>query len=79
MASTVTNPTVPGIVSLLGKIGDPDPDFRFMSLQDLLDVLTNCRPEFLASNHTLALRCLDEIIKTLDDTNGEVQGVAMKW
>ena len=61
------------------KLGDADPDFRFMSLNDLLQLLTVAKPDFLQHDYNIAARTVDSIIKTLDDQNGEVQNLAIKW
>lgn len=61
------------------KLGDSDPDFRFMSLNDLLQLLNNAKPDFLHHDYNIAARTVDSIIKTLDDQNGEVQNLAIKW
>ena len=79
MAVTPSNPTVASVVPLLNKLRDPDPDFRFMSLNDLLGVLNSCRPEFLVNNPSFAVQCADAIISVVDDSNGEVQNLAIRW
>lgn len=61
------------------KLGDADPDFRFMSLNDLLQLLTSAKPDFLHHDYNIAARTVDSIIKTLDDQNGEIQNLAIKW
>ncbi len=80
MASTIpANPTAQTVAALLPKLHDADPDYRFMSLNDLFQVLTIGRPEFLHNDYNTAARAVDGIIKTLDDQNGEVQNLAIKW
>jgi cullin-associated NEDD8-dissociated protein 1 len=80
MASTIpANPTAQTVAALLPKLHDADPDYRFMSLNDLFQVLTIGRPDFLYSDYNTAARAVDGIIKTLDDQNGEVQNLAIKW
>lgn len=61
------------------KLGDADPDFRFMALNDLLQLLTVSKQDFLYHDYNTAARTVDSIIKTLDDQNGEVQNLAIKW
>ncbi|KAK4203773.1 putative cullin-associated NEDD8-dissociated protein [Triangularia verruculosa] len=79
MATTIpTNPTPQTLNILLQKIGDPDPDFRFMALNDILTVFNIARPDFLSHDYNTSARTVDAIVKTLDDTNGEVQGQAIK-
>jgi cullin-associated NEDD8-dissociated protein 1 len=80
MASSIpSNPTPQTVASLLPKLHDADPDYRFMSLNDLYQVLTIGRPDFLHHDYNTAARAVDGIIKTLDDQNGEVQNLAIKW
>ena len=73
------NPTPQGVLTLVQKLGDADPDFRFMSLNDLLQLLSVAKPDFLHHDYNIAARTVDSIIKTLDDQNGEVQNLAIKW
>ena|SRR5436190_9983462 len=73
------NPTSQTVASLLPKLHEADPDFRFMSLNDLFQVLTIGHPGFLLNDYNTAARAVDGILKTLDDQNGEVQNLAIKW
>ncbi|CAK7205315.1 hypothetical protein SEUCBS139899_008085 [Sporothrix eucalyptigena] len=73
--ATATSAT---ISALLQKLGDSDPDFRFMSLNDLLLVLTNGRPEILQNDYNTASKTVDHLVRALDDQNGEVQNLAIK-
>lgn len=74
-----TNPTSQTVAQLLPKLHDADPDYRFMSLNDLFQVLTVGKPDFLHNDYNTAARAVDGILKTLDDQNGEVQNLAIKW
>jgi len=47
MVSAVNNPTPQTISALLSKLSDPDPDFRFMSLNDLSQILVSSKSDFL--------------------------------
>ncbi|KAL7945406.1 armadillo-type protein [Trichoderma barbatum] len=78
--STTSNPqaTPQAVIGHVQKLGDADPDFRFMSLNDLLQLLTTARDDFLQHDYNIAARTVDGIIKTLDDQNGEVQNLAIK-
>ncbi|KFY76135.1 hypothetical protein V499_04065 [Pseudogymnoascus sp. VKM F-103] len=79
MSSTIpTNPNAQTVAALLPKLQDPDPDYRYMSLNDLFQVLTIGRPDFLYNDYNTAARAVDGIIDTLDDQNGEVQNLAIK-
>lgn len=78
-SSVPANPTPQTVIQLVQKLGDADPDFRFMSLNDLLQVLANGKPDFLHHDYNVAARTVDSIIKALDDQNGEVQNLAIKW
>jgi cullin-associated NEDD8-dissociated protein 1 len=80
MSSTIpSNPTSQTVAALLPKLHDADPDYRFMSLNDLFQVLTIGRFDFLHNDYNTAARAVDGVIKTLDDQNGEVQNLAIKW
>lgn len=50
-----------------------------MSLNDLYAVLNVGRPDFLYNDYNTAARTVDGVLKTLDDQNGEVQNLAIKW
>lgn len=73
------NPTSQTVAALLPKLHDADPDYRFMSLNDLFQVLTIGKQDFLHNDYNTAAKTVDGIIKTLDDQNGEVQNLAIKW
>lgn len=79
MASNQALATPQAVMGHVQKLGDSDPDFRFMSLNDLLQLLNNAKPDFLHHDYNIAARTVDSIIKTLDDQNGEVQNLAIKW
>lgn len=77
-SSVPANPTAQTVAALLPKLHDGDPDYRFMSLNDLYTVLTKGRPDLLLNDYNTAAKAVDGIIKTLDDQNGEVQNLAIK-
>jgi cullin-associated NEDD8-dissociated protein 1 len=80
MSSTIpANPNAQTVAALLPKLQDADPDYRYMSLNDLFQVLTIGRPDFLYNDYNTAARAVDGILQTLDDQNGEVQNLAIKW
>lgn len=66
------------IQNLLEKLSNPDSDFRFMSLNDLHSHLISNNNNPL-SDTGLSARVIDGVIKALDDANGEVQNLAVKW
>ncbi|KAF4120673.1 cullin-associated NEDD8-dissociated protein 1 [Geosmithia morbida] len=70
--------TPQAVMSLVSRLNDADPDFRFMSLNDLVQLLNNSKPDFLHHDYNVAARTVDNIIKALDDQNGEVQNLAVK-
>ncbi|KAK4239114.1 armadillo-type protein [Achaetomium macrosporum] len=79
MATTIpSNPTPQTVQQLLSKINDPDPDFRFMALDDLLKVFTIANPNFMNHDYGAAARTVDHVVGALDDQNGEVQNQAIK-
>jgi cullin-associated NEDD8-dissociated protein 1 len=77
--SIPSNPSSQTVAALLPKLHDADPDYRFMSLNDLFQVLTIGRADLLQNDYNTAARTVDGVIKTLDDQNGEVQNLAIKW
>jgi cullin-associated NEDD8-dissociated protein 1 len=79
MAHTIGTLNGATISNLLKKLSNPDADFRFMSLNDLYELLSSSQPGFSASEYMVAAKTVDGILKTLDDTNGEVQNLAIKW
>lgn len=72
------HPTSQTINALLAKLGDADPDFRFMSLNDILTVLDIAKPDILHNDYNVAARTVDHLVRALDDQNGEVQNLAIK-
>ncbi|KAB5575574.1 armadillo-type protein [Coniochaeta sp. 2T2.1] len=78
MAANAMNASNQTIYLLLPKISDPDPDFRFMALNDLYAVLTTVKTDILAHDYSTAARTVDQVAKSLDDSNGEVQNQAIK-
>ncbi|CAI4214804.1 unnamed protein product [Parascedosporium putredinis] len=72
------NPSPNMVLQLLQRMTDADPDFRFMSLNDLLQVLTIAKPDLLHHEYNIGARTVDALTKALDDQNGEVQNLAVK-
>lgn len=66
------------VMSHVHKLGDTDPDFRFMALNDLLMLLDSNKADFLQHEYNIAARTVDGLMKVLDDQNGEVQNLAIK-
>lgn len=80
MATSIpANPTSGTVTQLLGKLNDNDPDFRFMALNDLITVFANGKSDMLHHDYNTAARTIDQVVKALDDQNGEVQNQAIKW
>ncbi|KAI2623095.1 TIP120-domain-containing protein [Hypoxylon sp. NC1633] len=77
-SNALNNPNPHAIGALLTKLSDPDPDYRFMSLNDIHQILTKAKADFLIHDYNISSRIADNIIKTLDDQNGEVQNLAVK-
>lgn len=65
--------------SLLSKLDDPDPDMRYMSLNDLLGILSAPTSSFLSHDQHSSSRLADGLLKALDDQHGDVQNQALKW
>ena len=68
-----------GITTLLSKLNDPDPDIRFMQLSDLANILVAPASIYVASDTHTAARIVEGLLKSLSDSNGEVQNQALKW
>ena len=71
--------TPANVTALLPKLNDADADIRYMSLSDLNKTLVNGAPSFLLSDFIACTKAVEGLLKTLDDTNGEVQNQAIKW
>ncbi|KAI9833246.1 MAG: hypothetical protein M1826_000159 [Phylliscum demangeonii] len=71
--------TAHSVAALLPKLQDADSDHRFMSLNDLFNILSSASHTILSHDYGTANRTVDGILKTLDDQNGEVQNLAVKW
>lgn len=72
------NPTPHNVAALLPKLRDNDSDIRFMSLNDLSQILAVGSPTFLSHDYNTCARVVDGILLTLNDTNGDVQNMAIK-
>jgi cullin-associated NEDD8-dissociated protein 1 len=67
------------IAQLLTKINDPDPDIRFMQLNDLANILLAPASEYIRDDTHSAARIIEGLLKVLADQHGEVQNQALKW
>ncbi|KAL1590239.1 hypothetical protein WHR41_01346 [Cladosporium halotolerans] len=76
-AGVPPNPTSHHVASLLPKLNDPDPDIRYMTLNDLHSMLDIGSPSFLLHDYTTCARVVDGLIHTLNDGNGDVQNMAI--
>ncbi|KAH9877830.1 hypothetical protein J1614_003047 [Plenodomus biglobosus] len=77
-SSVPLNPTAVNVAQLLPKLSDDDPDFRFMALSDLHDMLVVAHPGLLLHDEVVAARTVEGLLSTLVDSNGEVQNQAVK-
>ncbi|KAJ2983902.1 hypothetical protein NUW58_g6170 [Xylaria curta] len=77
-SSAIHNPNPQTIGLLLSRLSDADPDFRFMSLNDLHQILTKPKSDFLVHDYNTSSRIVDAVVKALDDQNGEVQNLAVR-
>jgi cullin-associated NEDD8-dissociated protein 1 len=77
-SSVPPNPTAHNVAQLLPKLSDDDPDFRFMALSDLHDILLVAHSSFLQHDDVTCAKAVDGLLHTLVDTNGEVQNQAVK-
>ncbi|KAF2158627.1 hypothetical protein M409DRAFT_30852 [Zasmidium cellare ATCC 36951] len=80
MASTSVpqNPTSHNVASLLPKLQDPDSDIRYMTLNDLNQMMINGHQTFLSHDYTTCAKVVDGLLHTLNDSHGEVQNMAIK-
>ena len=78
-SSIPQNPTSNNVAALLPKLNDADSDLRYMSLNDLFNILNAGSHSFLLNDYNTCARTVDGLLKTLDDQNGEVQNQAIKW
>ncbi|KAF2825774.1 TIP120-domain-containing protein [Ophiobolus disseminans] len=77
-SSVPPNPTAHNVAQLLPKLNDDDPDFRFMALSDLHDILVVAHAGFLQHDEVTCAKTVEGLLHTLVDTNGEVQNQAVK-
>ncbi|KAL8690034.1 MAG: hypothetical protein Q9218_004434 [Villophora microphyllina] len=77
-AAGSVNATPAAISALLPKFGDADADIRYMSLNDLDKILRSGSQGFLSNEYPTCAKVVENLLKTLDDTNGEVQNQAIK-
>jgi cullin-associated NEDD8-dissociated protein 1 len=77
-SSVPPNPTAANVTQLLPKLNDDDPDFRFMALSDLHDMLLLGHAAFLQSDNLACAKTVEGLLTTLVDSNGEVQNQAVK-
>jgi cullin-associated NEDD8-dissociated protein 1 len=77
-SSVPPNPTAHNVAQLLPRFADDDPDFRFMALSDLHDILVVAHSNILTHDDVVAAKAVEGLLTTLVDTNGEVQNQAVK-
>ncbi|KAF2196726.1 TIP120-domain-containing protein [Delitschia confertaspora ATCC 74209] len=70
--------TPQNVAILLPKLREEDPDFRFMALNDLQQILSTAPEGFLAHDAAICAKTVEGLLTTLVDTNGEVQNMAVK-
>jgi len=80
MASSAVpaNPSAHNVASILSKLRDADPDIRYMTLNDLHQMLQNGHPTFLSHDYTTCARTIEGLLETLNDQNGDVQNMSVK-
>lgn len=80
MASTnFQNATAQTVMQVLGKISDPDPDLRFMSLNDLNAILLASPTAVTNNDYNTTTKIVEALLKSFRDHNAEVQNAAIKW
>lgn len=73
------NPTPANVVALLPKLNDIDPDLRYMSLNDLYNILEAGAPGFLLNDYHTCAKTVECLLQTLDDFYGDVQNQTIAW
>ncbi|KAF3904151.1 hypothetical protein AA313_de0205227 [Arthrobotrys entomopaga] len=63
---------------ILQHLSDADSDFRFMALNDLFSLVTSSSNSISNDSGSSTSRLIDGVVKALDDSNGEVQNLAVK-
>lgn len=76
--STPSAATSHNVAALLPKLYEDDPDLRYMGLADLTALLNSGGPNLIAHDHHVSAKTVDGLLKTLKDSNGEVQNMAIK-
>jgi len=71
-------PSAHNVSQLLPKLYDADSDFRYMALSDLRNMLNIAPSQFIAHDFTLCAKTIDGLLHTLNDTNGDVQNMAIQ-
>ena len=61
------------------KLDSPDSDLRFMALNDIYASLMRSSSVILTNQKDISGQLVEGLIKTLDDSNGEVQNMSVKW
>lgn len=64
------------VANLLEKMSHHDSDFRYMATADLMAALQSDNFQLEDVNEK---KIVGALIKLLDDKNGEVQNLAVKW
>ncbi|KAF2111590.1 armadillo-type protein [Lophiotrema nucula] len=77
-SSVPPNPSAHNVAQLLPKLHDDDPDFRYMALSDLQEILLAGHSGFLQHEYATCAKTVDGLLSTLVDTNGEVQNMSIK-
>ncbi|KAK2859905.1 hypothetical protein FQN49_004587, partial [Arthroderma sp. PD_2] len=54
---------------LLVKFTDPDPDIRYMSLNDLLALIENCNASYFQQDSAACNQIVAGLLKSLEDQN----------
>ncbi|KAF2718926.1 TIP120-domain-containing protein [Polychaeton citri CBS 116435] len=79
MSSTVpSNPSSHSVATILPKLNDPDADIRFMTLNDLRQMLLNGHPNFMQHDFQTCAKVVEGLLQTLNDTHGEVTNKALE-
>lgn len=77
-SSVPSAPTIHNVSALLPKLYDVDSDIRYMTLNDLSQILVNGSPTFISHDYTVCGKIVEGLLHTLNDSHGEVQNMAIQ-
>ena len=71
-----SSPSPPTLLPPLHQMGSVDKDFRFMATNDLM---TELQKDSIKLDDDSEKKVVQSVLKLVEDKNGEVQNLAVKW